>query len=200
MVADHVDLILFERSVPALHAFGRLAFPLFAWLLASNAVHRSRDPWRYLARLLLFAAISQPVYFWTIDSSWRLNIFATLAAGLLALLLPFGWLLLGLAWAACAHFGWDPMSFGLTGAALVCAFGLHERHRSWWSVGLVIAGLWLLNSQPLNRALTLLVPALIYASRWLPRLEWTRRARWAWYAVYPAHLLMLWGLWLLLPR
>lgn len=60
MAVDHAGKMLFPH-LPGLRLFGRLAFPLFAYLIAVGAVY-TRDPLRYLSRVAALALVSQPLY------------------------------------------------------------------------------------------------------------------------------------------
>lgn len=60
MAIDHAGKMLFPQ-IPVLRLIGRLAFPLFAYLIAVGAVY-TRDPLRYLSRVVTLALISQPLY------------------------------------------------------------------------------------------------------------------------------------------
>ena len=82
MLIDHIGLLFYPSSV-VLRDIGRLAFPIFAFMLANGYRHTS-NYWRYLLRLVLFAAGFQ-WFFARIVSPNYLNIFATLALGLIAI-------------------------------------------------------------------------------------------------------------------
>lgn len=60
MFIDHAGKMLFPH-VPEMRLIGRLAFPLFAYGIAVGAVY-TRDPIKYLSRIVLLALISQPLY------------------------------------------------------------------------------------------------------------------------------------------
>ena len=87
MLCDHIGLFLFP-DITFLRDIGRIAFPLFAWLIANGAYH-TKDIRKYLSRLLLFAFISQIPF--TLANQeigsplFYLNIFFTLFLGLLAI-------------------------------------------------------------------------------------------------------------------
>ena len=89
MTIDHIGLFLFPQFF-VLRLIGRLAFPIFAWLIANGAQH-ARDTKLYLLRLVSFALISQIPFFLAhrqLDQTlWGLNIFFTLSLGLAAILL-----------------------------------------------------------------------------------------------------------------
>jgi hypothetical protein len=67
---------------------GRLAFPLFAWLIANGAYH-TKDINKYLKRLFVFALISQVPFFYVNKLVFpdfdKLNIMFTLFIGLYAI-------------------------------------------------------------------------------------------------------------------
>ncbi len=83
MLADHIGYLLLPE-LTMLRALGRLSFPLFAFMAANSYCH-TRSVSRYLLRLALFAIFFQPIYSLCMATS-RLNIFATLFLGLLAIL------------------------------------------------------------------------------------------------------------------
>ncbi len=60
MAVDHAGKMFFP-SIPEMRLIGRLAFPLFAYGIAVGAVY-TRDPLRYLSRIVLLALVSQPLY------------------------------------------------------------------------------------------------------------------------------------------
>lgn len=60
MFVDHAGKMLFPQY-PVMRMIGRLAFPMFAYGIAVGAVY-TRDPLRYLSRVVLLALISQPLY------------------------------------------------------------------------------------------------------------------------------------------
>ncbi|MGN0996782.1 MAG: TraX family protein [Candidatus Ventricola sp.] len=60
MVIDHAGKMLFPQY-HVMRLIGRMAFPLFAYGIAVGAVY-TRDPIRYLTRVVLLALISQPLY------------------------------------------------------------------------------------------------------------------------------------------
>lgn len=69
MFIDHAGKMLFPL-VPEMRMIGRLAFPMFAYCIAVGAVY-TRDPMKYLSRLVLLALISQPLYALGLDHANR---------------------------------------------------------------------------------------------------------------------------------
>ena len=78
MVLDHIFVILYPDLL-VLHIIGRLAFPLFAYLVVIG-VESTKKPKKYMATLLLFALISQIPYYlaFGIQPFQRLNILFSL--------------------------------------------------------------------------------------------------------------------------
>jgi len=69
MLIDHAGKMLFPQ-VPEMRLIGRLAFPLFAYGIAVGAVY-TRDPIKYLKRIVLLALVSQPLYALGLDHAPR---------------------------------------------------------------------------------------------------------------------------------
>ncbi len=78
MVLDHIAAILYPDLL-ILHIIGRLSFPLFAYLVVLG-VESTKKPRKYMATLLVFAAISQVPYYlaFGIQPFERLNILFSL--------------------------------------------------------------------------------------------------------------------------
>lgn len=87
MVLDHIKYAIPETECVLTTYFGRLAFPLFAFLLVEGYSHTS-DLKKYYKRLCIFALISQVPFmmFRTLVGDWKLlNIMFTLLLGLIAI-------------------------------------------------------------------------------------------------------------------
>ena len=82
MTVDHVGVVLYP-DIAVLRIIGRIAFPLFAYLLVLGA-ESTRNMRGYFDRLLFFALVSQlPYAFANGVAPWEeFNIFFTLALGL----------------------------------------------------------------------------------------------------------------------
>jgi hypothetical protein len=83
MTIDHINDVLYSNTL-FLHIIGRLAFPLFAYLIALG-IESTKKPKKYMATLLSFALISQVPYFlaFGIQPFERLNILFSLFLGAL---------------------------------------------------------------------------------------------------------------------
>lgn len=74
MTVDHIGLELFP-DVSVLRIIGRLAMPIFAWMIAEGCTH-TRNKSRYLLTMLL-AAVAYQLVFWLQFRATGLSIFAT---------------------------------------------------------------------------------------------------------------------------
>ena len=89
MLIDHTQVIFPEVFSPWLRVVGRLAFPLFAFLLAEGFRH-TRSRGKFLLRLAIFAVVSEPFFDMAFNDANNLlgvdflndtNIFYTLLLG-----------------------------------------------------------------------------------------------------------------------
>ena len=90
MICDHFCVAFITTEMHPLRWIGRIGFPVFAFQIARGAA-LTRNSKKYLLRLLLFAPISEipfdlMVYGKTFDPSGQ-NVFFTLAAGLLSIMI-----------------------------------------------------------------------------------------------------------------
>ena len=89
MLIDHIGFLLFPEY-DVLRIIGRIAFPIFAWGIANGYRHTSNVK-KYVYRLLMLAVVSQVpyslIYGTLFGMPWRMNIFVTLAMGLLTIML-----------------------------------------------------------------------------------------------------------------
>ncbi len=89
MLIDHVGMLLYPE-IELLRIIGRIAFPLFA-LQIGVGYRYTRSVTKYFLRLVIFGALLQGAYLFAyyvlrVDADpFMLNIFFTLAAGLLAI-------------------------------------------------------------------------------------------------------------------
>lgn len=79
MLLDHVNTALLKSAVPLLWRFGRIAFPLFCFVLACHLV-RGLEPGRYVRTLLLVGILTQPL-FAAAFSTDQANVLFTLGVG-----------------------------------------------------------------------------------------------------------------------
>ena len=88
MTQEHIMKYVWQESafVPWGLAIGRIAFPIFAGMVAWHLLHNTRKPVLYGLRMLLIGAVSQIPYASVVTPD-RLNVCFTLAFGLLAVVL-----------------------------------------------------------------------------------------------------------------
>ncbi len=120
MVLDHVKYAIPETTCFATRYLGRIAFPLFAFLVAEGYCHTSNLK-KYYKRLTIFALISQIPFmlFRSLVGNWQmLNILFTLLLGIFAitifdklgkkyyLSLPLVFVVFYLGKILCVDYGW----------------------------------------------------------------------------------------------
>lgn len=87
MVTDHCAYYFIEHGIPLYHVmrcFGRMAFPIFAFLIAEGFAN-TRNRTRYLLTILGFAVISEVPWFLLNGADGTHNVMFTLAFGVVAL-------------------------------------------------------------------------------------------------------------------
>jgi len=199
MLTDHVGMVFFPR-VPEFRMVGRLAFPIFAWLIANGYRHTGNLK-AYFGRLAFLAVVSQTPYMLAksvnFGTEWQWNIFVTLLLGLGSIVvwdrakyLPIkllGVVVLALAGEALA------VDYKAYGVLLMMGFHL-TWNRKWW-MGVMMAGLnlgfnWMeyLTGYWL-RAYAMVAWPMIAAYNGQPGLK---KWKWAFYWFYPVHLGLLW--------
>lgn len=137
MTVDHIGAILYQ-DFEFLRVIGRIAFPLFAYLLILG-MENTKNIRNYLLRLFVFALISQVPFFIAteVEPFESLNIFFTLATGLLcihlfktksvfamvpvlaSLVIPFDYGVYGIAIIGCMYILRENMKFGVVSLVLL---------------------------------------------------------------------------------
>ena len=207
MLVDHWAL-LFGKSI-WFRALGRLAFPIYCFLISEGLAH-TRNRRRYFGRLALMALVTEPIYdlafypraIWQGQNAlWTL-----LLGGLLLdrleqgrepveklfwfLLLPLCGELLGVSYGAwgillIALFG---LTRGQTEAVLSQTLGMALLSLCMGSIPISVLG-WNLQVQLFS--LFAMVPIGLYSGRKSTKSPWVSRA---FYLFYPLHLLALLGI------
>lgn len=197
MVVDHANACLFGSRFHAAQAFGRLAFPLFAFVLAYNLARHTPPKLHAVARRMALAGIAAQLPFWLmVHSIWRFNIFATFLVSLAIIKLSLNppsrkrdFMI-----AVCFFIGGIFVDFLWYGIAVVlCAYYWCKVQTRGALLALLaaIAALTLLIALPIGwPALASLVPIPIvwYAQKINPPIPRYSRL---FYIFYPAHLTIL---------
>ena len=204
MLIDHIGLTLVPLT--GLRVIGRIAFPIYCFLLAEGARHTG-SPKKYALRLTLAMALSEIPFDMVLGSShaWdHQNVLLTLLLGFGALLLmekvgsPLGKLLAGLPFLAMAQL--CRSDYGAQGVMMVMLFGLSGEYG--WGLGKTALGLTLVSlarpsfpvdvlgiSLPIELfSLLSLVPLSLYSGR---KATDSKAVQWGFYLFYPVHLLVL---------
>jgi hypothetical protein len=196
MTGDHINKYLFNETLPYLFEIGRVAMPLFVFVLAYNlarpGVYESGAYIRTMTRLTIFGLLATPAFLalgGLLGGWWPLNIMFALLAITVTLFLIENRTVGGYVAAAMVfliggafvEFWWPAITFGLA---------------VWWyykKPGLIpfalalasILALWVVNR---NSWALAAVPIILMFSRIDVR---TPRLRWAFYGYYPIHLVAL---------
>ncbi|WP_313203545.1 TraX family protein [Stenotrophomonas sp.] len=185
MTGDHVAKVVFGGYVPVVSELGRVAFPLFALVMACNLAQPGADLGKSIRRLLLWGVIAQPLHLLAFGQPLPLNILLTFAVAALAVLE----LAQGRAWLILLAGGVLPMlvDYQWAGVALVVLGWIAFRNRLWWLPLPSLAALCWTN----GNGWALLAVPLLWA---LARVPWrVPRWRWSFYLYYVGHLAVLAG-------
>ena len=190
MLLDHIGAVFFP-AVIGLRAIGRLSFPLFAFGIAQGVGYTS-DFKKYLMRILLAAAVSQPVYM-KLFGLTQLNPLFMLAWGALAL-----------------HF-WRQGKTGLAGALLILSYFVDMSY-GWYGVWTIFFfgfygvkdSLCFYGQVIINAVYGLMTGAWVQIlslfsfgfldGKWRIQALSKKLPRYFFYVFYPLHLLVLWGI------
>lgn len=136
MVIDHIALYLLEHGTvlyETMRCIGRIAFPVFAFLIAEGFIH-TRSRYRYFFTLLGFAVISEIPWYLLNGADGTYNVMFTLALGLATLMVLENLLkrnmVLGFLWTlGMAGFAsWLGVDYEWRGILVICIFYLFNRY------------------------------------------------------------------------
>ena len=192
MLVDHMGAYLYP-SQTWMRYVGRLAFPIFGFLIVEGFLH-TRNVKKYMGRLLLFALISEIPYdlvrYNTLVYRDRQNIFFTLLLALICIcamhtfqerIEPTGAVLLAVG--ALAHYVVKP-EYGIGGIAMILCFYLFRTLKA--EMFLSVAAINICCYGNIQQAGVLaLVPIWFYNGTRGPS------AKYFFYLFYPVHLLAL---------
>lgn len=201
-----------------LHGIGRMAFPLFVFLLVEGT-RKTRSMPRYIGRLALFALISEPFFYFahwqyspTLSGFFRDvgrlsfgNVFFTLTLGALMIYafqkmegkkgkytLLWEFLLLGAAAFVAQYIGCDYGMYGVALIGLMYLAGTKGRQcvviLVWSVIVYVLTQLYNPLWSGLRQCLFASASCLLI---WLYNGKRGRPMKWSFYVYYPAHLLVL---------
>ncbi len=204
MTVDHVGAVFFPEY-PVFRWIGRMAFPLFCYCMTVGLLY-THDIRRYLARLGVFALLSQPFWILAFNADdflgnlLNFNIFFTLFVSLLAMwgLKERRWLLFLGCVLLLAFVNFD---YSVTGVMLMLIFYLCRRRPALGALLYTLSylpALW--GGSPEDPLACHLGPLWIgfefFALLALPLIFFRTRTglripKWFFYGYYPAHLLAI---------
>ena len=203
MTADHVGLMLLPH-IPALRLVGRLAFPVYAYMIAEGCRHTGSMP-RYLGGVAALAAVCQGVYFFAMGSVYQ-SIMVTFSLSILLIWLlqtalrkktVWAWLIAAIGIGA-AYFtsevlpGWLPdtdfgVDYGFLGILLPVAVWVGRSRGEKLLCAAVVLSLMAVGGWSGQWFALLALPLLALYNGQRGRL----RLKWLFYVYYPAHLVIL---------
>lgn len=193
MAADHTGAVLFPEEM-WLRGIGRLAFPIFAFLLAEGFFH-THDVRRYLIRMGVFAVISEVPYDLAFQGTalefGHQNVFFTLTVSLLVLyaMEKMTGQILKVAAVLCGMWfcEWFRTDYGMMGVLLPVIYAVFcDRFQVKIALGAFWNFLWEPGLQYLGSLAS--VPIACYNG------ERGRSMKYLFYLFYPGHLLILYGI------
>ena len=198
MLIDHIGYIFINSGTNQYLIFrgiGRVTFPIFCFLIVEG-FHHTKSPINYLARLLVFAVISEVpfdlAFFNTVYNPNNQNVFLTLAIGLACLFcleenrtnrlysIPFVILF------ALAYF--IHCDYGVGGVLLICMFYITEQFREKFLIQLILSGLIFYLFFGIAELPGLIAILLIH---FYNGKRGNNKMQWFFYTFYPLHLLIL---------
>ena len=190
MLIDHIGAVFFP-TVIGFRAIGRLSFPLFAFGIAQGVAHTSNFR-RYFLRILIAAVVSQPIYM-KLFGMTQLNPLFMLAWGAAAL---HFWRqekngLAGVLLIGCYFIN---MSYGWYGVWTIFFFGFYAVKESLCFYGQVALNvLYGLTTGAWVQILSLF-SFMFLDGKWRIQALAKKLPRYFFYAFYPLHLAVLWGI------
>ena len=190
MLIDHVGKAFFPHQT-ILSAIGRIAFPIFVYLLAEGFVH-THDVKRYMVRLGIFAIVSeipfdllftgkllefecQNVFFTLFLGLVMLCLMLKTTSGIEVLLIAFTMILLG---------EFLRVDYGGMGLLMICWFYQYRERKLLKILGIVIINTLFMGQEQIWAVLALIPITLHYRDEG-PKMKWF------FYGFYPVHLSVL---------
>ena len=198
MFIDHLGAVCFSGMM-GFRIIGRLAFPIYCFLLVEGAVH-TRNMKKYILRMGIFALISEVPFDLAFYHRWvytgHQNVFFTLGLGLPAIWflehpieqldIPdvlYKLLVIIAAGLIAEFFNTD---YGFTGIAVICIF-YYLRGQPQLKYPIAVILLAAMGGVEVYAVLAL-IPILLYNGQ---RGRQTKAMQYGFYIFYPAHLLLI---------
>ena len=203
MTLDHIGVQMFPGAL-WLRIVGRLAFPIYAYMIAEGCAH-TRNRRKYLLQMAGLALLCQLVYFFAMGSLFQ----CILVTFTLSILLIYAYdtgsrpltalALLGVAFVTVAlprllpgtDFAIDYGFFGVL-VPVAAYLGETRREKLLFTAGALVALAWSVGGIQWY-SLAALLPLALYGGQ-----RGKRRMKWLFYLYYPLHLAAIYGISLLL--
>lgn len=202
MLVDHIGAV-FVPGNHLLRVIGRIAFPIYCFLLAEGA-HYTKNPWKYGLRLFIGMLLSEIPFDLALKNglTWRSqSVMVTLLLGFLAVeaiqLLKYDILKLAVAVVACVLAEVFRTDYGGFGVLLIILFS-QTRGRLWLQTILLALVCWMMNSYRLQIrgygipieifAVAAMIPIALYSGK---KGTANKAIQWAFYLFYPVHLTII---------
>lgn len=204
MTGDHVAKILLGGHVPVLSELGRIAFPVFALVMAYNLAQPGADLGKSIRRLLAWGLIAQPVHAFAFGYWLPLNVLLTFALAAFA-----AWCIRDRRWllvAVCVgpapllvDYQWSGIGFVLAAWYWFCSrrdlleagasiVGEYSMCGGWRDFPWIMQPAWLLLCAYNGNGWALLALPVFWLG---DRVCLIPRTRWAFYGYYVGHLSLL---------
>lgn len=192
MTIDHVNKYLFNGTLPYMYEIGRVALPLFVFILSYNLARPNIDKMAYnriLKRLGVFACIATIPFFalgQLYGGWWPLNILFTLFSltAIIASLDDKDYFSAGFAFLVCGAFveyWWCALALGVGAWSYI-------KKPSWFSACITIVALLSLSLINKNMYALTVIPILVLSTKLN---IYTPRIKMFFYVYYPLHLSIL---------
>ena len=202
MAIDHIGLVLFPQQI-WMRIIGRLAFPIFAYLIAEGCRYTGNKFRHFLEIFVLgivcqigYAVVSPDLYFGVLltFSLSILLIYAVQKAESNKAYIPVAVLGVVLAWILCEKLPGVSFDYGFAGVMLPVLVSLPKKQP--WKLVAAAVGMVLvcLNLQDIQWwSLLALVPLALYSGQ-----RGRKGFKYGFYIFYPVHLLVIYGIGMLL--
>lgn len=192
MLIDHIGVVFYPDN-QVLRMIGRLAFPLYAYLIVVG-YQRTRNIKMYVNRLLLLAGLSQLPFMLALNLT-SINAIGTLLICLLVLVamdrFQGSWLSAGTAAAGLVLLEIIPFDYGAFGLMLVLTFRYIPK-QAWVIIQAALCIFFQVFKGWSNEIYSVIsTAAIVYTPDLLKQMDRVKIPRWLWRSFYPAHLTVL---------
>ena len=190
MVIDHIALYLMEHGTvlyETMRCIGRIAFPVFAFLIAEGFIH-TRSRYRYFFTLLGFAVISEISWYLLNGADGTHNVMFTLALGVATLMVLENLLqrsmVLGFLWThgMAGLASWLGVDYEWRGIIVIVIFYLYSRGMQFFSTFALM-----IHYGVIGAVMACMILYLYNGKRGFVQ---GSIAKYGFYAFYPAHFIL----------